>query len=74
MSDRIIKHEAVARCGSYEVLFADGKTSRFFYWDDVPGRRLRSEQVDSERALKDAKTFARAERNAEGKKCQQLIP
>jgi hypothetical protein len=24
---RIIKHEAVARCGSYEVLFADGRTS-----------------------------------------------
>jgi hypothetical protein len=28
MADRIciIKREAVARCGSYEVLFADGRT------------------------------------------------
>ena len=41
MSDpiRIIKHEAVPNCGSYEVRFADGRSSVFFYWDDVPGRK-----------------------------------
>jgi hypothetical protein len=33
---RIIKHEAVPDCGSFEVRFADGRESRFFYWDDVP--------------------------------------
>jgi hypothetical protein len=40
---RIVKHEVVPRCGSYEVRFSNGRESRFFYWDDAPGRRLRSE-------------------------------
>jgi hypothetical protein len=48
---RLIKHEAVPKCGSYEVRFANGRPSRFFHWDDVAGRRLRPEQVDGERAL-----------------------
>jgi hypothetical protein len=39
----IIKHEAVPRCGSYEVRFPDGRPSRYFYWDDEPNRRLRPE-------------------------------
>jgi hypothetical protein len=29
---RLIKHEAVPKCGSFEFRFADGKPSRFFYW------------------------------------------
>jgi hypothetical protein len=37
---RILKHEAVPTCGSYEVHFPDGRPSRYFYWDDVPSRRL----------------------------------
>jgi len=37
---RIIPHEAVPRCGSYEVRFPDGRPSRFYYWDDIAGRRL----------------------------------
>jgi hypothetical protein len=53
---RLIKHEAVPKCGSF------GRPSKFFYWNDVPGRRLRAEQVDSKRALKEAKAFARAAR------------
>jgi hypothetical protein len=57
---RLIKHEAVPKCGSYEVRFADGRPSRYFYWDDVAGRRLRPELVDSERALEQAKAFARS--------------
>ena len=40
---RIIKHEAVPDCGSFEVRFGDGRASKFFYWDDLPaggcGRR-----------------------------------
>jgi hypothetical protein len=59
---RLIKHEAVPKCGSFEVRFSDGRPSKFFYWNDVPGRRLRAEQVDSKRALKEAKAFARAAR------------
>jgi hypothetical protein len=31
-ADRIIKHEAVPICSSYEVRFPDGRESRFFYW------------------------------------------
>ena len=60
---RIIKHEAVPKCGSYEVRFPDGRPSKFFYWEDIPGRRLRSDQADSFQALKDAKAFAQAERD-----------
>jgi hypothetical protein len=36
-SVRLIKHEAVPKCGSFEVLFPDGRASAFFYWDDVAG-------------------------------------
>jgi hypothetical protein len=52
---RLIKHEAVPKCGSFEVRFSDGRPSKFFYWNDVPGRRLRLEQVDNKRALKEAR-------------------
>ena len=43
-----------------------GRPSKFFYWEDIPGRRLRSDQADSFQALKDAKAFARAERDRAG--------
>ena len=59
---RIIKHEAVPMCGSFEVRW----TSRFFYWDDVPGRRARWELLTSEEALEQAKAFVRAERDRGG--------
>jgi hypothetical protein len=58
---RIIKHEPVPDTGSFEVRFPDGRPSRFFYWDDIPGRRLRPEQVDSATALKAARDLARTE-------------
>jgi len=61
MTIRIIKHEAVPKCGSYEVRFSDGRPRKYFYWEDIPGRRLRSDH--SSQALKDAKAFARAERD-----------
>lgn len=59
---RIIKHEAVPDTGSYEVRYPDGRPSRFFYWDDIPGRRMRPDQVDREHALEAAKALARGER------------
>ena len=57
---RIIKHEAVAGCGSFEVRFADGRPSLYFYWDDIPARRMRPETLDRETALEQAKAVARA--------------
>ena len=55
---RLIKHEAIAGCGSYEVRFDDGRSSVFFYFEDLPGCRLRPDVVDSERGLKLARALA----------------
>ena len=63
MTIRIIKHEVVAQTGSFEVRYDDGQPPRYFYFEDVPGRRLRSEQMTTEEALEAAKAFARRERN-----------
>ena len=60
---RIIKHEAVPLCGSFEVRFPDGRPSRFFYWDELPGRRLTLDLVDRETALQAAQSYARAEQD-----------
>ncbi len=57
---RIIKHQAVPGCGSFDVRFPDGRESQFFYWDDVPARRLRPELLDRETALEKANAAARA--------------
>jgi hypothetical protein len=57
---RIIKHETVPECGSFEVRFADGRPSQYFYWDDIPARRMRPETLDRETALQKAKAVARA--------------
>jgi hypothetical protein len=68
MPIRIIRHEAVPDCGSFEARFDDGRDSVYFYWEDNPRRRLRPEQVDSRRVLQEAKTFAGRERDKiEGK-------
>jgi hypothetical protein len=63
MPDRIsiISDEAVPLCGSYEVRFPDGRPSQYFYWDDLPGRRLRPDLVDSATAKQEAQSLARAE-------------
>ena len=63
MAIRIIRHEAVPRTGSFEVRFADGRPSQYFYYDDVLAWRLRPDMLTSEAALEQAKAFARAERN-----------
>jgi hypothetical protein len=60
---RLIKHEGLPKCGSFEVRFSDGTPSQYFYWDDEPGRRLKLEQVGRKEALEQAKTFARAKRD-----------
>ena len=62
---RLIKHEAVPKCGSYEVRYPDGRPSRHFYYEDLLGRRLRpEEQLTSEQALEQAQAVARATRTA----------
>ena len=60
---RIIRYEAVKDTGSFEVRFADGRPSRFFYYDDIIARRHRPEILCNEQALEQAKAFARAERD-----------
>ncbi len=60
---RVIKHEVVPQTGSFEVRFSDGRPSVYFYWDDIPGRRVRPEQTDSTRALEAARALARSERD-----------
>jgi len=45
---RIFKHQAVPGGGSFEVRFADGRESLFFYWDNIPARRLRRDMMDRE--------------------------
>jgi hypothetical protein len=59
---RVRKHEAILGCGSFEVQLP-GRGSKFFYWDDIAGRRLRPEKLTREQALEQAKAFARAERD-----------
>ena len=56
------KHEAVQDCGSSEVWFDDGRPSKFFYFDDLPNRRLRPDIMTKARAAEAAQAFARAER------------
>jgi hypothetical protein len=60
---RIIKHEAVPLCGSFEVRFPDDRPSRFVYWDRISWRRLRLDLVDRETALQAAQALARAEQD-----------
>lgn len=61
MTVRLIKHEVIPKCGSFEIRFSDGRPSVYFYWDDIPGRRLRPEQMTREQALEKAKAVARRE-------------
>jgi hypothetical protein len=59
-----IKYAAYVRdCGSYEVWFDDGRPSKFFYFDDLPNRRLRPDVMTKAQAAEAAQAFARAERD-----------
>jgi hypothetical protein len=62
MKVRLIKHEVVPDCGSYEVRFSDGRPSVYFYFDDEPGRRLRRDLATRAEAERNAKALARNER------------
>lgn len=55
---RLIKHEVIPNCGSYEVRYSDGRPSRYFYWDDMPSRRLDPRTLTGEQALELAKAAA----------------
>ena len=48
-------------CGSFEVRLP-ARTPQFFYFDDLPSRRLRLEILTRDEALEQAKALARAER------------
>lgn len=60
---RIFKHQIIPDCGSFEVWFADGRPSRYFYWDDLLSRRLRTDVLTSVEAEAQAKELARTERD-----------
>ncbi len=71
---RLIKHEAVPDCGSFEVRFSDGRVSQYFYFDDLPSRRLRPETMTREQALEQAKELARAERDRLAPRAARIAP
>jgi hypothetical protein len=54
----LIKHERLKDCGSFEAR-VDGGRSRFFYFEDDPGRQLRPEVMTAAEALELAKSLAR---------------
>ena len=62
MCVRLLKHEAMPGTGSFEVRFADGRRGVYFYFDDLPSRRLRPEQMIRQQALELATMFARVMR------------
>lgn len=63
MAVRLIRHEVIPKCGSFEVRFSDGRESVYFYWEDIPGRRLRPDVMSSGEALEAARALARSERD-----------
>ena len=43
----IRRHEVIPKCGSFGVRYSDGRPSQYFYWKDLPGRRLRQDLLTS---------------------------
>jgi hypothetical protein len=65
MSDvRIIRHEAIAQTGSYEVKFTDGRPSVYHYFDDDPGRRSITGKMTSAQTLEQATVIAKHMRDS----------
>jgi hypothetical protein len=60
---RIIPHalRSIPDSGSFEVWFADGRPSQYFYWDDNPGRASTTRKTDQDEAREAARALARAE-------------
>ena len=48
----------------FTAAVTDGRPSRFFYFNDLPSRRLRPETLTREQALEQARALARAERDS----------
>jgi len=44
--------EGIPDCGSFEVWFADGRPSTFFYWEDNPGRASTTRKMNRSRRAK----------------------
>ena len=63
MKIRVMKHEIVPDCGNYEVRFPDGRPSKYFYFESLPGRRLGPDRVEQAVAEQNAKRFAREEQD-----------
>ena len=66
MHIRVLKHVSkipTQDTGSYEVVFPDGRSSVFFYWDENPGRRLITNAMSNEEAMRKARDLARAEQD-----------
>ena len=61
MKIRVMKHEIVPDRGNYEVRFPDGRPSKYFYFENLSGRRLGSDRVEQAVAEQNAKRFAREE-------------
>jgi len=61
MKIRVMQHEAVPGCGSYEVRFPDRRPSKYFYFEKLADRRLRPDRVEQTVAEQNAKRFAREE-------------
>jgi len=61
-SVRLIRHEIVPKCGSFEVR-QYGRPSLYFYWGDDPGSRLDSRALTSEQALELARAAVRRARS-----------
>lgn len=59
---RIIPHAGAGTpdVGSFEVRFADGTPSQYFYWDDNKGRRAVTGRMTQDEAREAAKAFARS--------------
>nr|WP_041756627.1 hypothetical protein [Bradyrhizobium sp. ORS 278] len=63
---RIIPHspKGIPATGSFEVQFADGRPSVYFYWDDNAGRRAITMNITSQdEAREAARALARTELN-----------
>ena len=63
MKIRVIKHEVITDWGSYEVRFPDGRPSKYFYFENLPSRRLRPDRVEQAVAEQNAKRLAREEQD-----------
>jgi hypothetical protein len=60
---RIVRHSVIPDSGSFEVRFADGRPSLYWYWDDNASRRSVRNCLDQATAKKQAQDFARAEQD-----------